>query len=160
EAIDQLEYVPGGFDVGVGRASSGIVRVTTRLGGATHQQAEVSSSDAGVLAQGPLPRGSYLIALRRSVIDQLLPVVLPADLDLSLPTVPRYYDEQLRIDYAPSSRWSLRLSSVGSDDVLGLYTSSVAAADKRLHDRRRFVRLTAAASYRDGAWTANLALSG
>src|SRR6188508_1416276 len=32
EAIDTLEYVPGGFDVAYGRATSGIVSLTTRAG--------------------------------------------------------------------------------------------------------------------------------
>ncbi len=161
ESIDKLEYIPGGFDVGFGRATSGIVQLTTRPGGdGANQQAELSSSDGGVLAQGRFRHGSYLLAFRRSVIDQLLPALLPDDLDLSLTTVPRYYDEQLRIDYEPSGKWSLRLSSLGSDDVLELYTSRTTAADKRFYDRRRFVRLTTAARYHDGSWTANLALSG
>lgn len=160
EAIDQLDYIPGGFEVGFGRATSGIVRVTTRPGERSHYQAETSSSDGGVLAQGVFGGGSYLIAFRRSVIDQLLPALLPDDLDLALTTVPRYYDEQLRIDYAASSKWALRLSSLGSDDVLELYTASATAPDKRLYSRRRFVRLTSAATYHDGPWTAKLALSG
>jgi TonB dependent receptor/TonB-dependent Receptor Plug Domain len=160
EAIDQLEYIPGGFDVGFGRATSGIVRLTTRPGDTAGPQAEVSSSDAGALAQGRFRRGSYLLALRRSVIDQLLPALLPDNLDLALTTVPRYYDEQLRIDYAPTSKWALRLSSVGSDDVIELYTSRTTAADKRLYDRRRFIRLTTSATYNDGPWNARLALSG
>jgi hypothetical protein len=160
EAIEQLDYIPGGFDVAFGRASSGIVNVTTRPGGETAQQAEVSSSDGGVLAQGKLAHGSYMLAFRRSVIDQLLPALLPDNLDLALTTVPRYYDQQLRIDYAPSRRWALRLSSLGSDDVLELYTTKTEAADKRLYDRTRFLRVTAAARYHDGPWTANLALSG
>ncbi|HET7500271.1 MAG TPA: TonB-dependent receptor plug domain-containing protein [Kofleriaceae bacterium] len=161
EAIDQIDYIPGGFDVAFGRATSGIVELTTRAG-ADHrtEQAELSSADGGVLAQGRMPRGSYLLAFRRSVIDQLLPALLPDGLDLSLTTVPRYYDEQLRLDYAPSPAWTLRLSSVGSDDVLELYTSSTTAPDKRLYDRTRFARVTAAARYHDGAWAADLAISG
>jgi hypothetical protein len=161
EAIEQVEYIPGGFDVAFGRASSGIVNITTRAGSEhAHQQAELSSSDGGVLAQGQFRRGSYMLAFRRSVIDQLLPALLPDDLDLALTTVPRYYDEQLRIDYAPSRRWALRLSSVASDDVLELYTSRTTAPEKRIYDRTRFLRVTAAARYHDGPWRANLALSG
>jgi outer membrane receptor protein involved in Fe transport len=58
EAIDKLDYIPGGFDVGVGRATSGIVNLTTRAGSdRTKQQAEVSSSDGGVVAQGGLHNG-------------------------------------------------------------------------------------------------------
>lgn len=161
EAIDKLEYIPGGFDVGFGRASSGIVNLTTRAGSdRAEQQAEVSSSDASALAQGSLPDGHYLIAVRRSVIDRLLPALLPDDLDLALTTVPRYYDGELRLDYAPSSRWALRLSGLGSDDELELYTSRSTTPDKRLYDRTRFLRMTAAAAYHDGPWTANLAISG
>jgi hypothetical protein len=161
ESIEKLDYIPGGFDVAFGRASSGIVQLTTRPGAEqAGQQAELSSSDGGVLAQGSFRGGSYLLAFRRSVIDQLLPALLPDDLDLSLTTVPRYYDEQLRIDYAPSSKWALRLSSLGSDDVLELYTSRMTVPDKRFYDRTRFVRVTASARYHDGPWTANLALSG
>jgi hypothetical protein len=160
EAIDQIEYIPGGFDVGFGRATAGIVELTTRPGEQAPYQAETSSTDVGVLLQGRFDRGRYLVSLRRSVIDQLLPLMLPENLDLALTTVPRYYDGQLRIDYAPSRAWALRLSGLGSDDVLELYTSNTATPDKRLYNRRRFVRLTAAASYHDGPWTANLALSG
>ncbi|HEY0191171.1 MAG TPA: TonB-dependent receptor, partial [Kofleriaceae bacterium] len=160
EAIDKLDYIPGGFDVAFGRATSGVVDVTTRAGGQAHQQAELSSSDAGALVQGSFQNGSYLIAMRRSVIDQLLPAVLPDNLDLSLTTVPRYYDEQLRLDYAPSRAWSLTLSSIGSDDALGMYTSSTASPSTHIYDRTRFARVTAAAHYHDGPWRAELALSG
>jgi hypothetical protein len=161
ESIDQLEYIPGGFDVAFGRASSGIVSITTRPGSARgHQQAELSSSDGGVLAQGQVARGSYMLAFRRSVIDQLLPALLPDDLDLALTTVPRYYDQQLRLDYTPSSRWRLQLSSVGTDDVIELYTSRTTAPEKRIYERTRFVRVTTAARYHDGPWHADLALSG
>jgi hypothetical protein len=160
EAIDKIDYIPGGFDVAYGRASSGIVNLTTRAGGDAHQQAEASSSDAGALAQGRFDHGSYLLAFRRSVIDQLLPALLPADLDLSLTTVPRYYDEQFRLDYAASPHWDLRLSSIGSDDVLALYTSATASPTTRLYDRTRFARVTAAAHYHDDGWTGDLAVSG
>ena len=39
-------------------------------------------------------------------------------------------------------------------------TKNEDAASKRFYNRTRFVRLTAAARYKDGPWTANLALSG
>jgi hypothetical protein len=162
EAIESLEYVPGGFDVAYGRAASGIVHLTTREGAETaSEQAEISAGEASALAQGRLgERGRYMVALRRSAFDLLLPLLLPDDLDLSLSQVPRYYDEQLRIDYRISSRWSARLSSVGSDDALELYASRDRNPDKRFANRTRFARLTAAARYHDGPWTANLALSG
>lgn len=160
EAIDTLEYIPGGFDVAYGRAASGIVSLTTRAGGETHQQAELSGNDASLLAQGTEGRMRYMVSVRRSVIDFLLPALLPDDIDLALTTVPRFYDEQVRIDYALSKKWTLRVSSIGSDDALELYLSRDKNPDKRFLDNTRFIRLTTAARYHDGPWTANLALSG
>ena len=81
-----------------GRASSGIVALTTRPGGDQRTtQAEVSLIDGGLLAQGPAgDQTRYMFGLRRSTIDFVLPSLIPASVDLSLTTVPSYYDEQLR----------------------------------------------------------------
>jgi len=161
EAIESLEYIPGGFDVSHGRAASGIVNLTTRPGSErTAQQFELSGNDASMMAQGTLKNGSYMIAMRRSVIDFLLPAMIPDDVDLALTTVPRFYDEQFRVDYKLSTKWRMRVSSLGSDDALEVFASRDKNPDKRFLNRTRFVRVTAAASYHDGPWTAKLALSG
>ena len=160
EAIDSLEYVPGGFDVAFGRAASGIVNLTTRAGEGDKQQAEGGASELGLLAQGSSGKLRYMIAFRRSTVDLLLPALMPDDLDLSLTTVPRYYDEQVRLDYKLSSKWNLRVSSLGSDDALELYASKDRNPDKRFMNRTRFVRVTGAARYHDRDWTVNLAVSG
>jgi hypothetical protein len=161
EAIDSLEYIPGGFDVAYGRASSGIVALTTRAGDAQRgQQFETSAGELGLLGQGSFRRGKYMVALRRSSIDLLLPYLLPDGLDLALTTVPRYYDSQLRVDYALTDKWTLRLSGLGSDDAMELYASRDKNADKRFSNRGRFLRLTASAHYHDGPLTAKLAVSG
>ena len=161
EAIDTLEYVPGGFDVAYGRASSGIVSLTTRAGDEKRgQQFETSAGEVGILAQGTFTRGKYMVSFRRSAIDLLMPYMIPDDLDLALTTVPRYYDQQARIDYALSSKWTLRLSSIGSDDAMEVYASRDLNADKRFLNRGRFLRLTASAHYHDGPLTAKLAVSG
>ncbi len=163
ESIQSLSFIPGGFDVAYGRSSSGIVLLTTRPGSEDRTtQAEVSLIDGGLVAQGPIgEKTRYMVALRRSVIDFFLPLVIPSSVDLSLTTVPSYWDEQLRIDHELSSKWNLTLSSVGTTDVFELYTTKNEDADsKRFYSRTRFVRLTAAARYHDGPWSANLALSG
>jgi hypothetical protein len=163
DAIDSLEYVPGGFDVEHGRASSGIIAVTTRAGDDKRgQQFESSAGELGILGQGAFDngRGKYMIAFRRSAIDLLLPMMIPDDVDLALTTVPRFYDEQVRFDYALSKKWTLRVSSLGSDDALELYASRDKNADKRFLNRGRFVRLTASAGYHDGPLTAKLSVSG
>ena len=163
EAIDTLDYIPGGFDVSYGRASSGIVALTTRPGSDQRTtQAEVSFIDGGLLAQGPAGKHTnYMFGLRRSTIDMILPSIIPASVDLSLTTVPSYYDEQFRIDHQLNSKWHLALSSVGTIDTFELYaTKDTDAGTKRFFNRTEFLRLTGTAHYHDGPWTANLALSG
>jgi outer membrane receptor protein involved in Fe transport len=161
QAIETLDYLPGGFDASMGRATSGIVRLTTRAGGdGPRVEVDNSTGDLGALVQGKAGDLRYMVAVRRSMIDLLLPLVLPDDLDLSLVTVPRYYDEQLRLDYRLSSHWDVRLSSLGSDDALDLYTDRVGDPAHHFADRTRFIRGTGAAAYRDGAWSARLELSG
>lgn len=161
ESIDSLEYIPGGFGVEVGRATSGVIELTTRAGSDTpHEQAELGAGEMSALAQGTEHGLRYTMSVRRSTLDLYLPYILPASLDLSLTTVPRYYDEQVRLDYALNSKWTLRLSSLGSDDALALYASRDRNADKRYLSETRFVRATASATYHDDGWTAKLAASG
>jgi hypothetical protein len=162
EAIDTLDYIPGGFDVSYGRASSGIVALTTRPGSDKRtEQGEVSFIDGGVLAQGPAgDKTHYMVGVRRSTIDLILPSIIPASVDLSLTTVPSYYDEQFRIDHELDANWHLALSSVGTIDTFELYaTKDTDAGTKRFFNRTEFIRLTGSAHYHNGPWTANLALS-
>ena len=71
--------------------------------------------------------------------------------------MPSYYDEQLRVDHEINSSWNVSLSSIGTTDVLELYTTKDEdAGAKHLYTRTRFLRLTAAAKYHEGPWTANL----
>ncbi|MBC7978396.1 MAG: TonB-dependent receptor plug domain-containing protein, partial [Myxococcales bacterium] len=163
ESIQALNFIPGGFDVSYGRSSSGIVQLTTRPGSETRTtQAEVSLIDGGLVAQGSIgQRTRYMVALRRSVIDFVLPLAIPDSVDLSLTTVPQYWDEQVRIDHTLSSTWDLTFSSLGTDDVFELFTTKDEdAGAKRFYSRTRFLRLTGAAKYRSGEWQASLALSG
>ncbi|MBA3451480.1 MAG: TonB-dependent receptor, partial [Deltaproteobacteria bacterium] len=163
ETIATLDYIPGGFDVAYGRATSGIVSLTTRAGDEKRStQAEISVIDGGLLAQGPAGgKSRYLFALRRSTIDFVLPSVIPDSVDLSLTTVPRYYDGQLRLDHQYNDKWALTLSSIATDDTFELFaTKNEDAKSKRFYNRTRFVRLTASARYKEGPWQANLALSG
>ena len=126
------------------------------------EQAEVSVIDGGLLAQGKVGDDTnYMIGFRRSTIDLILPYIIPSSVDLSLTTVPSYYDGQFRIDHRLNSNWRLTLSDVGTIDVF-------AALHEQGHRRRRPTGSTiaprsidspATARYHDGPWTATLALS-
>jgi hypothetical protein len=161
EAIDALDYIPGGFDVSYGRAGSGIVALTTRPGSDQRsEQVEVSVLDGGALVQGSAgDHTHYMFAARRSTIDLILPHVIPSSVDLSLTTVPQYYDVQARVDYDATPHWTLTFSSIGSLDALEIFADKNEDPDKRFYDRTEFLRLTAQAHWHSGAWSALLALS-
>lgn len=161
ESIDTLEYLPGGFDVQYGRASSGIISVATRPGDSKMGgQGELSVIDGGVLGHGSVGKdGRFLVAVRRSTIDLILPSLIPDDADINLATVPRYWDLQARYDVPLSSRWQLALKAIGSDDSLELFADDEEDADERFFSRTRFLRGIADARWRSGQWSATAAVS-
>jgi len=114
-----------------------------------------------VLAQGKMgDKTKYMIGFRRSTIDLVLPSLIPDSADLSLTTVPSYYDAQLRIDHEISAKWRVSLSSIGTNDVFELYaTKDEDAKAKRFYNNTRFIRTTVEAQYHEGEWSAKLALS-
>lgn len=159
-ALATIDYLPGGFDVGYGGATSGVVAITTRGGGATPTvEADLSALEASALGTSPVGPGQVMVGLRRSVIDLVLPSLLPSDLDLSLTTVPNYWDGQLRYDVALSPRWQLAASALGARDAAELYTDDEQDPDQRLAFATDFVRATVEGRWTDGGDAARLAAS-
>jgi outer membrane receptor protein involved in Fe transport len=166
ELIDDLTYLPGGFGVENGRATGGVVEVTSRRtprdwGGF----AEVSFINGGVYADGPIGEdGGFVLAARRSIIDAILPLVIPDDSSLSFNTLPVYYDYQGKADYDLTPRHRLSLFVLGTDDALELVTTSVNADDPLLsgsiENHTRFTRAIASWSYDGDAVDNTLAISG
>ncbi len=160
-SIAGLEYLPGGFDVAYGRASSGIVAVTTRGGGrALAGQFETSVIDAGVQGQGAVgDDGAVLVAVRRSVVDLVLPSLIPDDAGIQLTTVPRYWDGQVRYDQPLGTRWRGSVSVLGTSDIAEIIADDEADPDNRFYLEIAFARLIADARYHAGPWSATVAVS-
>ncbi|WP_428266259.1 TonB-dependent receptor [Haliangium sp.] len=140
ELIDEVEFLPGGFDVEHGGATGGIVHVKTRRpdGDGYRGAAEVSFINAGGYFEGPLSRdGAWRIAagVRRSFIDALFPIVIPEDSTVTFSTPPYYYDGQVRLDYEPSSRHRFTLLSLLSYDRMTFNSSSENPEDPALTGR-------------------------
>ncbi len=153
-AVAGLEYLPGGFDVRHGRASSGIVSITSRGGGdKVEGSAEVSVIDANVLASGPVGDKSHVMAsFRRSYLDAYLSSILPDDIGLI--TAPRYYDGLLRIDTELSQRWRGAATVVGSSDLTELVASDdQTSEDTQFRADTKFIRGIAAATWRGSRGT-------
>jgi hypothetical protein len=167
EMIAELEYQPGGFDVSNGRATGGIVAVTSRdeSPAAAGGFAELSFVNVSGLVQGPIgKRASYAVSARRSVIDAILPAVVPADSGLSFTAYPRYYDYQGKVAYQPDARWTLAAFVFGSDDRVELVTDRDNPMDPvatgTFANATSFMRAIASARYRRPGLTASVAASG
>ncbi|MCE9574717.1 MAG: TonB-dependent receptor [Deltaproteobacteria bacterium] len=135
EFIDNIEFLPGGFGADQGRAIGGVINVTTRSDAVKDAEgfAEVSFINVAGLVQAPLSKKHKVqmsAAIRRSLIDFILPAVLPSSVKFT--TAPTYYDAQLRVDWRPNDRDRLSLFALGSYDQLALITDTVNANDPSL----------------------------
>lgn len=166
EMLSDLEYLPGAFGPSWGRATGGIVAATSReeMPDRAGGFAELSFVNVAGLVQGPIgKRASYAVAARRSVIDAILPGVLPADSGLNFTAYPRYYDYQAKLLYKPDARWTLSAFAFGSDDRVELLTEGDNAADPvasgNFSNATSFTRAIASARYKRPGLGAVLGLS-
>src|SRR5690606_11179096 len=93
DVISQIDYIPGNFDARYGDAIGGVIDVKTRPGRRDGYYGYVDSDlfDTGVMVEGPVGKGSFVLSGRRSYIDLLLPAVLPDDAGLEVAVASRYY---------------------------------------------------------------------
>jgi hypothetical protein len=125
DILTQIDFIPGNFDSRFGDAIGGVLNVSPRKGRRDGFHGHIKSDifDTGILAEGPIGKGSLIVAGRRSYIDALLPAVIPKDAGLNFTLAPRYYDYQVLFDYPISGgEFSARL--FGSDDRSKLLFSS------------------------------------
>ncbi len=155
EMLGGLDYLPGAFGVGYGRASGGIVAATSRDEQPKQMTgfAELSFVNVAGLVQGPIgDKASYAVAARRSVIDAILAGVLPSDSGLTFTAYPRYYDYQAKVTYRPRDRWKVGAFLFGIDDRVELASDGDNAMDPAasggFSNATSFTRAIASASYR------------
>ena len=122
--VDQIDFYPGGFGARIGRLTAGAVDVTTRAAPENRFEGnlELSPLDGSLLLSAPIaPRTTVTVGARRSLIDQLLPKLVPEKPGTTFATaVPRYWDYQGRIahDFGDGDR--LSLLAFGSSDQLDI----------------------------------------
>lgn len=117
DIIAQIDFIPGNFDSRFGDAIGGIINVNPRKGrrDGFHGYVDADIFDAGLLFEGPVGKGSFALSGRRSYIDGVLRVAVPADAGLGLTQAPRYYDYQALFDY-PLGGGEFSVRWFGSDD--------------------------------------------
>jgi TonB family protein len=130
--VDHVDLFAGNFGVRYGRAIAGAIDLDLRepRRDRFHGAIETNIFDTGLLVEGPVGKGGFVLAARRSYIDAILPAVVPKD-QLSFTTAPVYYDYQAMLDY-PLGGGKFRALISGTDDQLKLAFAQPADADPAL----------------------------
>ncbi|WP_258182839.1 TonB-dependent receptor domain-containing protein [Enhygromyxa salina] len=117
DILAQIDFIPGNFDSRYGDALGGIINVQPRKGrrDGFHGYVDTDLFDTGVLAEGPIGKGSFILSGRRSYVDLILPLVIPDEVGFGLTLAPRYWDYQALFDY-PVGGGELSVRVFGSDD--------------------------------------------
>jgi TonB family protein len=117
DILAQIDFIPGNFDSRYGDAMGGIINVQPRKGrrDGYHGYIDTDLFDTGVLVEGPVGKGSFILSARRSYVDLLLPLIIPDEVGLGLTLAPRYWDYQALFDY-PVGGGELSVRVFGSDD--------------------------------------------
>jgi hypothetical protein len=150
EFLEDISFYPGGFGAYYGRATAGIVDVSSRklrLKGC-RGYGEFDVFDAGFffacpLKVGELPKVTFAAAARRSYIDALLPVVLDAFLGTrqAIIATPVYWDYQLKAETSPLPDQTVSLFVFGSDDDLKVLSRNVGTAGFSVGVNQQFHRV-------------------
>ena len=118
ELLSDIDFYPGGFPVEFGRATGGIIDVTTRtdIPEQTTGHIDVNVFDSGFFIRTPIGEDVALeLGARRSYIDAILGALGDA-IPLTFSTAPRWYDYQARLTWQVDDRNTLQLLILGSDD--------------------------------------------
>jgi outer membrane receptor protein involved in Fe transport len=137
ELIESIDFMPGNFGVRYGRATGGAVDVTTRTPSRDgyHGYAKLDFIDVAAMVEGPVGKGSFALALRRSTIDFAIAIAHSvAGIDLQFTTAPRYWDYQAMLDY-PLLGGKLKLIIFGSDDAVDLLIANSPDQDPDVRGR-------------------------
>src|SRR5262249_6713924 len=115
--LERFELMPSNFSVRYGRLAGGVVELLPRAGRphGIHGELRLDFLEAHAILEGPIGRGTFALALRRSYIDAFFSALVPGKVAVA----PRYYDYQAVLDY-PAGGGRFRLVLFGSDDELDL----------------------------------------
>ncbi len=119
QLVDHVDYFAGNFGVRYGRAIAGAIDVDLRepKRDRFHAALETNAFDTGGMVEGPVGKGSFALAARRSYIDAVMGLFSVPGLQFT--TAPVYYDYQGIFDY-PLGGGRFRALVSGSDDQLVL----------------------------------------
>lgn len=106
DAIESVEFMPGGFSVRYGNSVGGIMNLKGRSGRSDRLGGSIDCNvvDGTVFVEGPLSKKiSFLSSIRTSYIHKLFDIVYKnSDLNLPYYLSPKYRDAIMRLDFDPN----------------------------------------------------------
>jgi hypothetical protein len=162
DVLDELRYVPGNFDAAYGNATGGIVVVEPRRGrrDGVHGFGEVDLAATSAMVEGPLRRGSFIVAAQRGYVDGVLATAAAVTErvtgEASNVLLPRYYDYQALFDHPLRDGGWLSVRAFGSGDVLRARNSPQAAQTSAFRLRTDFHRVDLVYRKQRAGWTTRL----
>ncbi len=159
EFLEDISFYPGGFGAYYGRATAGIVDVSSRklkLKGC-RGYGEFDVLDAGFffacpITVGELPTVTFAAAARRSYIDAILPLVLDTFLGTqqAIVAAPVYWDYQVKAETTPLPGMTFSLFGFGSDDDLKVLSRNTGGSGFNIGFHQTFHRLVGRWEWRLG----------
>jgi TonB-dependent Receptor Plug Domain len=162
DVLDELRYVPGNFDTAYGNATGGIVVVEPRRGrrDGVHGFGEVDLAAASAMVEGPLGRGSFIVAAQRGYVDAVLATAAAVTERVTgepgSVLLPRYYDYQALYDHPLRNGGWLGVRAFGSGDVLRARSPPDAAQTSAFQLRTDFHRIDLVLRKQRQGWTTRL----
>ena len=125
DALEKIDFYPGGWSTRYGGATAGIIEITGRQAknDRWHGQLDLNLMDGSCFAEGPINKNvSLLVSARRGFIGDILSWYIdrhPGDFPFSL--APYYYDILVRSDISISKNNKLFFTLLRSRDSLGIF---------------------------------------
>ncbi len=132
DAIKDVRLYKGGFPAEYGGRLGSVVDIYNRDGNrrAFHAGLSAGLLSSRVIVEGPYPRGSYMLALRRSTLEPLIYVLRRADVE-GIPDSFYFVDANGKINFDASSRDMFSLAFYAGGDALDIELIEDARANIR-----------------------------
>ena len=138
EALETIEFFPGGWGTEFGDATGGIVSLNSRAPKTDRWQGhlDLSMLDMSFLVEGPIsPKWSVLGTARRSHFGELLQWAMRAADVSGITIVPYYWDYVVRTDFNLNEKNHFAFSSFSSNDSLSVIVEGMNSGNDEIGEQ-------------------------
>ncbi|MBD3317749.1 MAG: TonB family protein, partial [Chitinivibrionales bacterium] len=138
EALESVDFYPGGFGVRYGSSIAGVVEITGRRPKTDrwHGYADLSSMDGSFFVEGPInEKASVLASARRSFIGEIIRFGIDRiDYNFGVTAYPFYWDYLVRADYDFTPQSHAYLTLFGYRDSMSMVAPTFRGGSEEVDD--------------------------